>query len=339
MLQGAWTERRLLYDVSDPVHPRLICNIANTSAHLVSGNTIEWLKPISANQTDVVLSSLGGNDRRAGTFPFWVTSGSWLPDRSVMAYSRRLPADDSYANGSIEVWLYANQQTSRLTAYAVGISDCFCRFGLPPQVLAVSPDGQYVVAGWEAGKGSYPLAVYRVSDRLLTTSFDPNVTSAFWDRSGHRLFLNKAGAKPTQAWTPEAGVADVLGAAAWSYLPSLSPDGSTVAYTAYADPSSREQPRIYLYDFKQGSIQLLVDKARTQVLFVNAGWIWYLEERACVPADSCAGSTMPTGNVFAKQLITGAERAVSFAAGEDPVTQSGGLDSLAFGPGEVWPTT
>ena len=112
-----------------------------------------------------------------------------------------------------------------------------------------------------------------------------------------------------------------------------------VAYTAYADPSTREQPRIYLYDFKQGSIQLLVDKPRTQVLFVNAGWIWYLEERACMPADSCAGSTMPTGNVFAKQLITGAERAVSFAAGEDPVTQSGGLDSLAFGPGEVWPST
>src|SRR5712692_3983667 len=36
MIQGSWSEQRLVYDVSDPLHPRLICNIANNSAHLVS---------------------------------------------------------------------------------------------------------------------------------------------------------------------------------------------------------------------------------------------------------------------------------------------------------------
>jgi hypothetical protein len=338
MLQSAGSAQRLVYDVTDPVYPRLICNISNTSAHLVPDGSVEWLKPISEHQTDVVISSLGGSDSRVGSFPFWVTSGSWLPDLSVMACTRRLIADTSYSNGSIEVWLYvANQQPFFLTRYPIGIGDCICRFGLPPQVLAVSPDGKYLVAGWASGKGSHPLAVFRVSDHSLAADLDPRVTFAFWDRSGHRLFLNRLGSNPTQAWTPEGDAVELPGAASWSYLPGMSPDGSLVAYTAYSDQNFRE-PRIYLYDFKQGwSTRMLVDRLRTQVLFVKAGWVWYLEERACVPADSCAGLTMPTGNVLAIQLATGAERAVSFAAGEDPLTQAGALNWLAFGPGEFWP--
>jgi hypothetical protein len=84
---------------------------------------------------------------------------------------------------------------------------------------------------------------------------------------------------------------------------------------------------------------MLVDKLRTQALFVKAGWIWYLEERACVDADSCAGSTIPTGGVFAMSLSTGGEIPVTFAAGEDPMTQAGAAGWLAFGPGEFWPAS
>jgi hypothetical protein len=81
---------------------------------------------------------------------------------------------------------------------------------------------------------------------------------------------------------------------------------------------------------------MLVDKLRTQAVFVKSGWVWYLDERACLPADSCAGSTRPTGKLFAMQLSTGAEIRVTFAAGEDPITQAGGAWS-SFGPGEFWP--
>lgn len=333
MLKSAWPEQHLLYDVTDPIHPRLICNISNTSAHLVMDGNVEWLKPISENQTDVVISSLNGNDNRAGSFPFRVTSGSWLPDRSVMAYSRRVAGDST-----IEVWLYANQQTVHLYTYPVGIGDCVCRFGLPPEVLAVSPDGQYVVAGWEAGKGSLPLVVFRVSDHSLTTTLNPSVMFAFWDRTGHRLILQRFGRSLAQTWTPETGFVDVAASEGWSYLPGLSPDGSQVAYTAYSDPNFRE-PRVYVYDRKTFSTRTLVDQLRTQVVFVKADWVWYLEERACVVADSCPGSTLPTGKVFALQLPSGKEIPVSFAAGEDPITQAGDAGWLAFGPGEFWPAT
>jgi hypothetical protein len=169
-------------------------------------------------------------------------------------------------------------------------------------------------------------------------NLDPNVSFAFWDRTGHRLFLNRFGLAPSQAWTPEAGLADLAGAAAWSYFPGLSPDGGFVAYTAYSDPNFRE-PRVYVYDRKAGSTRMIVDRLRTQIVFVKAGWVWYLEERPCLAADSCAGSTMATGKVFAMQLSGGTETAVTFAAGEDPLTQSGDIYRVVFGPGEFWPAS
>lgn len=333
MIYGGFIDQRLVYDVSDPVNPRLVCSISNTSAHLVNGD-LEWLKQISDAETDIVRHSLtGANDDRIGTFPFRVTSGAWLPDGSVMAYSERTP--DFTA---MTVWLYANQQTVKLYTYPIGIGDCICRFGLPPQVLAVSPDGQYVVSGWESGKGSAPIAVYRVSDHSLATTLDPTVIWAFWDRTGHRLFMNGF-SSTTQTWTPETGVADLAGAAMWQFLPGLSPDGSMAAYTAYSVPNTFDQPRVYVYDRKAGATRMLVDKLRTEVLFVKDGWVWYLDERACVAADSCPGSTMPTGKVFAMRLSTGTESLVNFAAGEDPLTQAGDIHRFGFAPGEFWPPT
>jgi hypothetical protein len=334
LMGSSWTGVQLLYDVTDPVRPRLLCKISNTSAHLFTGDTFEYLRPVSATETDVILHSLGsGNESHTGKFPFYVTSGSWLPDQTVMAYTR-----PDVPSGGIQVWLYAQRQTALLYTYRLGIADCPCRFGLPPQVLAVSPDGQYVVAGWPVGKGSEPLAVYRVSDRTRVTTLDQSVYGAFWDRTGHRLFLNSTG-NGASSWTPEAGNSALNGAAAWSFFAGLSPDGSQVAYTAYADPDQGLQPRIYLYDLKAATTRMLVDQLRSQAIFVKDGWIWSLEEKACLPADSCAGTTTPTGRIYAMDLSTGAEKEVTWAFGDDPHGQGGDYGWWVFAPGEFWPAT
>lgn len=331
---------QLLYEVTNPVRPRLLCKITNTSAHLFTGDTFEYLKPVSANETDVMLHSLGsGNESHAGTFPFYVTSGSWLPDQSVMVYTLQRSPDEGFPNGGVEVHLYAHRQTNLLYTYRIGIGDCICRFGLPPEVLAVSPDGQYVAAGHLTGKGSEPIAIYRISDRALMTALDPNVMWAFWDRSGHRLFLDRLSSNPAQSWTPEAGVSTLTGAGPWSYLPGLSPDGNQVAYTAYVDPNDQSQPRVYVYDLKAGTTRMLVDQLRTQVLFIKDGWVWYLEERVCAAADACPGATMPSGKVYAMNLSAGAEQEVNWAFGDDPHGQGGVFGWGVFGPGESWPAS
>src|SRR5260370_39058811 len=172
LMSSAWTTVQVLYDVTDPVRPRLLCKIANTSAHLFTQDTFEYLKPVSAAETDVMLHSLGsGNESHAGKFPFYATSGSPLADHASMAYTMPQAVDSTnYPNGGTQVWLHAQPPTALRYPYRTGVGDCICRFGLPPPVLAVSPDGQYVVAGVIAGKGSEPLAVYRVSDRTKVTS-------------------------------------------------------------------------------------------------------------------------------------------------------------------------
>jgi hypothetical protein len=341
LMGAAWTAEQLLYDVTDPVRPRLLCKITNTSAHLFTQDTFEYLKPVSANETDVMLHSLGsGNESHTGKFPFYVTSGSWLADQTVMAYTMpQAPDNANYPNGGTQVWLYAQRQTAQLFTYRSGIGGCACRFGLPPQVLAVSPDGQYVVAGWPVGKGSEPLAVYRVSDRTRVTTLDQSVYGAFWDRAGHRLFLNSSVNGAASSWTPEAGNSALNGTAAWSVFPGLSPDGSQVAYTAYADPDTGLQPRIYLYDLKAATTRMLVDQLRTQAIFVKDGWVWSLDERPCLPADQCAGTTTPTGRVYAMDLSTGMEREIVWGFGDDPHGQAGSYGWWVFAPGEFWPAT
>lgn len=327
----------LLYDVSDPVHPRLLCNISNTSAHLFTGDTFEYLKPVSANETDVILHSLGsGNESVAGKFPFYATSGSWLPDLTVMAYTIPVSVDNTPAGG-MQVWLYSQRRNALLYTYRVGIGDCICRFGLPPQVLAISPDGQYLVAGWLAGKGSEPHAVYRVSDRSRVATLD-SVGTAFWGRVGHRLFLGRLGTDPEESWTPEAGISTLNGAGNWSFLPGVSPDDGQVAYTAQAD-TTQLNLRIYVYDVNASTTRMLVDGLRSQALFVKDGWVWYLEERACGPADGCPGATMPAGKVYAMNLSAGVEREVSFGSGADPLSQAGTWAWGVFAPGEFWPAT
>ena len=309
MLQSPWIDQRLLYDVSDPLHPRLICKIDNTSAHLVTGDTIEWLVPLATDETNVALRSLSkGIDTLAGTFPFRTASGSWLPDRSVMAYTTPVPADNDYFfAGGVEVWLYSQGHAASLFKYRTGIGDCICRFGLPAQVLEVSPDGQYVVGGWVAGKGAQPLAVYRVSDRTRVATLDVTVEGAFWDRTGHRLFLNRSGNVAAEVWTPETGLAALAGAAAWSYLPGMSPDGSQVAYTAYADPNGFQNLRTYVYDVKEGSTRTESYRVRTKKGRTDLS-CWRLQPlKKQSIRRSCSRTTSTVENVPQRSLVRQSE--------------------------------
>ena len=324
----------LIYEVTDPLHPRLLCRVLRTSAHLSGPNVVEYLDPQSATQTNIVLRFADGSEGPGGRLPVWTTSAAWLSNQGLVAYIVGVGPSATYPGGAVQVWVYEAGTSSLVLTYPFGIGDCVCRFGLPPPVLAVSPDGQYLVAGQLTGKGSQPLALYQLSDRTRILTLDPDNATAFWDHTDDKLFV--AGGGPNvRMWTPAGGLTDLPGAVSWSFLPGLSPDGTKVAYTAYSDPWQMTQPRAYVYDLKTGTTRVFGEKLHTQVLFVKDGWVWYLEETAC--KQSCAGGTMPTGKVLAVQLATGLESPVVFAAGEDWQIQS--QSPLSFSPGELWPAT
>src|SRR5260370_31774798 len=188
LMSATWRAIQLLYDVTDPVRPRLLCKLSNTSTHLFTQDTFEYLKPVSATETDVMLHSLGsGNESHAGKFPFYVTSGSWLSDQTVMAYTMPQAADNAnFPSGGTQVWLYAQRRTALLYTYRTGIGDCICRFGLPRPVPAASPAGQHVAAGRSAANRSERLAVCPVSCRSNATSFRPSHHDDSPDRPRHR---------------------------------------------------------------------------------------------------------------------------------------------------------
>jgi len=327
-----------LYDVTDAVHPRLLCQITNTVAHLYTGDTFGYLRQSGPSGTEVVLRSMGsGNESVIAGWPIallnasWGQSGAWTIDGNKAATA--LAATDPGGNTLIQIWLFSQPETSELYEFLQPLTDCVCRFGLPPPVLAFSADGQYLVSGWPIGKGATSLRVYRVADRALVQVLDPGEVTAFWDRTGHRLYITER-AGTSRSWTPEDGFTPLDGATAWPFQVGLSPDGSQVAYTAYLDPPNPVDLRVYVYDITSHTTRLLIDKMRSEVIFVKDHWVWYLEEAKCDPAQpTCSPwATGPTGKVFAMDLTTGVETPVVFQAGESPTA----LQSR-WGPGEFWP--
>jgi hypothetical protein len=340
VLLGRRPAQLVLYEVADPLHPRLLCRITGTSAHIFTGDTITYLRTAGSG-TEVVLRSLGsGNESVVTSIPKAGIEGSyygptaWYADGSLSATTltpERTGTDKS------EVWLFSQRYAGMLYSYLYPVFGCICRFGVPQPTLALSPDAQYLVAGFPTGKGSTPLVVYRLSDRTQVMTFDANLGSAFWGRTGHQLFLS--GYSPTQSWTPESGLTPLSGASRWSYLAGLSPDGKQVAYTAYAGPGDT-QLRVYSYDVPTDTTRMLLDRSRSQVLFVKSGWVWYLEEVACDtsrPSPGCGPwGTAPSGKVFAMNLTSGTESEVVFAPGEGVQMDFG---TYAFAPGEFWPNS
>jgi hypothetical protein len=317
-----------IYEVTDPVHPRLLCRIENAPAHLYSGDTFSYLRP-SRGGFEVVLHSMGsGNENLVGRFAkpdldgAYFATPAWTPDGSIGAIP--LQGIDSYGVHKAYVWLDWQASTGLMDSFTWPLADCVCRFGLSPMTLSISPDGVYAVVGWPVGKGAAPLRVFRLSDRTMVTSFDPTVTLAVWGRSGHRLYVSGAGG--SHFWTPEGGLFDLPGATPWPYVVGLSPDGSQVAYTAYTGPAQPTTIRVYIYDITQHQSRLVIDRPRSSAVFVKSGWVWYLEEAPC---QSCAGGTAPTGRVFAMDLGTGVEHQV-FGPGEAPVV---------FAQAEFWPNS
>lgn len=320
----------ILYDVTDPVHPRRLCTTANTSAHIWTLDSIVYLKPETQTSTAVVLRSISSGNE---TVPFHIPypnlqapgpfATTWWDAGGTYAATTIHTGDRSH------VWVYTPGFTGELFSYPNPVVDCICRFGVPQPVLSISPDHEYLVGGWPAGKGAQGLSVYRLSDRTLVTTFDTSIGVALWDKTGHRLYVSGSGG--STSWTPEGGQVALAGAQQWSYLAGLSPDATQVAYTAYRDANDLTSLRIFVYDIKTDQTRMLRDALRSQVVFVKPGWVWYLEETTCDAGDTtCAGlRTKPTGKVLAMNLADGVERQVDFLYAEE---------TTGLVPGEFWPS-
>jgi Tol biopolymer transport system component len=311
--------RQYLYDVSDPLHPALVCRITNTVAHIYTGTSIIYLAPQKTGTTRLVLHALGSNhESTAATFPAdvrhndpsrQIDQNSWSRDLSRIAYSI------NKGDGNIYVRI-ADASTDRpLLHYSVPVVGTVSRPGIPPPVLAISPDGAYVAVGWAVDR---PVRVYRLSDRLAVAMPNPvGLYYALWGTTGHTLYLVTA--TGVQAWTPETG-ASAVPSPPWTLAANFSPDGKQVGYTSV---DRRFNVHAHVFDLAAKKDRLISAAPRSNPIFVKPGWIWYSEERSCAdtanqPAACIADPTAPDGAVLAMNLATGQESRVTFAEGDAP---------------------
>jgi hypothetical protein len=319
-----------IYEVTDPVHPRLLCEVANTKAHLFTGDTFEYIRRSGDQGTEVVLHSMGsGNERVVSGWPIKLLDdsgramGDWTPDGDTAA--SLVPAVDGAGRAVLQVWLFAQSQTNILYQFLTPKQ--------PEQstpTLAFSSDGQYLVSGWPASPSGYPLYVFQIGKHDPVQTLDVADTIALWSRTGHTLYLSSPESKSTRSWTPEFGFTPLPGASDWTHLPSLSPDGAMVAYTAHADLQRQTGTAVYVYDSKAEATRL-ISQARSEVTFVKDGWVWYIAEQSC---GECPGGTAALGPIYAMNLSTPVEQEVAFAAGESPFDTK-----LYWGPAEFWPNS
>ena len=330
-------DRQYIYDVGDPLHPKAVCKIAHTSARFLTGLSFEYLVPQPNGTTNVVLHSLGSNQESvAATFKANVLGAyegaswalSWQAGLNVVAYST--PGSDPNANVT-DVWTATTRSVTKIYSYSVPGLDAFSRPGLPPPVLAISPDGQYLATGWVIQN---KIHVFRLSDNADVTSELPSdLWSAVWSERGHSLYF--VGRNSVSAWTPESGMTTVQNTVGWVLQPNFAPDGSQVAFTAV---SANHDIRAYVYDFGAKSSRLLVDKPRSSAMFVKSGWVWMLEEAACQPGpnQNCFDPTIADGKILAMDLTAGSESEVMIAAKESPLEPPYGLYMQLV---DLWPKT
>ncbi|HEV2217005.1 MAG TPA: hypothetical protein VGV88_05460 [Candidatus Dormibacteraeota bacterium] len=325
-----------LYEVGDPVHPRLLCQTMYTVAHLFTSDTFEYLRPYGAG-TQVVLHSIGsGNESVILTLPApmallsgpFSNAGAWTLDGGAAATA--VQATDTSGNPQIQVWLYSEASVHMLYAFPMPLTDCVCRFGLPMPTLAFSPDNQYLVSGWPIGKGAVGLLIIRVSDRQVVATVNLSAYRAVWTPTGHTLYASGS-SMAVWHWSPDQGLGFLANTPVWPYQAGISPDGTQVAYTAYADPANQANVRVYVFDILNQRTRMLLDSPRSEVTFVKDGWVWYREEVVC---NDCPGGTQASDKVFALNLTGGSETPVVFAAGESPAELKSG-----WGPGEFYPNS
>ena len=328
----------LIYDVTDPLRPKIVCRIQNTSPHIVSGTAFVYLVPRPNGTTDMVLHELGSNHESvAGTFHADLTgsyldspwaSVSWTPIPFVLGFSTN-DGTDSNGFGVIDVWIADANNATKVYSYSVPGVDSFGRPGLPPPTLAVSSDGGYIAAGWAINNSIH---VFRFDNHAdVSPAMPAGFRFAFWSRFGHTLYI--VGSSGVEVWKPESGAAGVPGTGPWTLQPNFSPDGAQLAFTAL---TANRDIRSYVYDFNAKASRVLIDQSRSSVMFVKSGWVWYLEEKPCVPTydnTNCFDPTQPDGNVLAMNLATNQESPVTFAAGEAPIQSN----EVFMWTEDVWP--
>jgi hypothetical protein len=301
---------RFLYDVSDPVHPRLICRSANTFMHLLDGNAISYITVV-ARQVVVVRHDLTSGAEtliaQLPTDPRVSDFASWTPDGSL----------EVYASG-LQIHLWSNGADHLLYSFETHPAGFESRWNSPRGIVEFSPDHAYVAISDPADFTSQNLRIFSVDDRRQVLAIGTGYAQGGTWIANDRFVW---GTGSVMQWTPTGG-AKLLRSERW-FGATGSSDGRWLAATLLTDTL---QPRVVIVPVGAG--RTFVTGLGSSPGFVTPTVVWYAEEAPCPPSTQCgADPTGPDRTVYAFDVTNGSDQVVHFRVGEEPITD--GVTALA----------
>ena len=279
-------------DVTDIDHPKTVGALAPVSQpEFASGSALSY---VDYEAGQLVRISFDGSSKvvvASDQFAGYVT---WANDASRVVY---LAADSSSQMAVHEV----SGTTNRVFATVPAIPGVGCESlsSCPIDVwdvrLSYSPDGKYVSFISSVVKPSF--RVWSSDGTLLRSSDLTSESMSVWSGSG--LFFRDANG--VEVWR-DGITSPFLAGVAW-IRPKASPAGGLIVY------SSRDAlhwSHSYVVDTLTGKVRDL-GRAHADPVFLNSRYVWYRDERACLPTDGCPAGVagVPSGSTQIFDLVTG----------------------------------
>jgi hypothetical protein len=302
-----------LYDVADPVHPRMVCRATKTYMQLVDSNTIAYTVALSGGKANIVWRDLvTGVNTQVAVLPADPGGAkNWTADGSLEVYAGKGTVINE-TTASVPVHLFSNGGDHLLYSITSGASGLESRWSQVP-ILEFSTNHTYfAISDARYAITSSSMHIFSVADRrqLLVTVEGPGGTWVADDR----FVWSAATTGSLVQWTPQGGVATLRPEKSWFGVNS-SPGGQWLAGTLL---SSAFEPHVLIAPVAGGTaVKTGLGSAPG---FVSRTVLWYIGEKACTDVGPCGyDPTAPDGTVHAYDVTTKIDQVLHFRAGEEPV--------------------
>jgi hypothetical protein len=282
-------------DITDIAHPKTIGTLPAVSQPLlVDAGQMSY---IDYDHGQLVRMRFDGSSKTTVTTSSQFTGYvDWSPDGSSVIYTTQT-SDTEMALHQLQ----AGQDRVLGSIPAVPGVGCESVAGCPTDTwdvqLQYSRDGGYVSFVNSIIKPAFRL--WSSDGKLLRSSDLKSEAMPVW--SGRTLYFRDA--KGVEMWR-DGVVTLFLPGVQW-IRPKASPAEGRIVYQVR---DSQHWSHTYVVDTNTGHVRDL-GKAHASPVFLTSRYIWYIGERACVPADGCGSliAGVPSGKTYIYDLVTGTQ--------------------------------
>jgi hypothetical protein len=313
---------QFLYDVGDPVNPRLICHASDTIIHMIDGPAIAFTTVVAGQVVIVRRDLTTGSETQIAQLRSnpGAAITAWASDGSLEVYATAVPGANGRWLEQIHLWKSGADHI--LYTYDAGPGGFAGRWSAH-FILEFSPDHAYLaISDTNYSPQNYNVRIFSVGDlsqKAVTGTQGLAAGGGTWVANDH--FVWAAGSGTLMHWTPADG-STVLRSERW-FMPTSSPDGRWLAGTLLAD---QVNPRVLIVPVGAG--RTYTTGPGSSPGFVTGTVVWYAEEGpdtsgtvTCV--EPCDHPTVPNGTVRAFDVRNGTDQIVRFRPGEAPKTAEG----------------